>query len=91
MGDIFKLLFKEKPALILLSLLNNNTQQYPLMLSKNINCTYCHVINTLQYLKNYKLIEFKNFLTLLELSSKCITNCFFISCFSIFWLNLKVE
>ena len=59
MGDIFKLLFKEKPSLILLSLLNNNVSQYPLLLSKNISCTYCHVINTLQYLKNSNLINLK--------------------------------
>ena len=59
MSDIFKLLFKEKPALILLSILNNNAPQYPLLLSKNINCMYCHVINVLGYLKDSNLVKFK--------------------------------
>ncbi|MCK5625059.1 hypothetical protein KAI04_04405 [Candidatus Pacearchaeota archaeon] len=58
MRDIFKLLFKEKPTLILLSLLNTNTPQNPSSLAKNISCTFCHVSNTLQSLEKSNLITF---------------------------------
>ena len=59
MVDIFKLLFKEKPALILISLLNSNKSQSGTILSKNIICTHCHIVNILQYLEKSKLIKSK--------------------------------
>lgn len=59
MVDTFKLLFNEKPTLILLSLLNSNVSQYPFLLSKNINCMYCHAVNVLNYLEDSNLVKFK--------------------------------
>ncbi len=57
--EIFGIFFREKPAMILLTLKNANTATYASSLAKDIDCTYSHVNFILQKMENSSLIEFE--------------------------------
>lgn len=55
---IFNTLFREKPALMLLHMLNNESDVYASSLAKSVDCTYSHVVKVLQFFEKYNLISF---------------------------------
>lgn len=57
-NDIFGVFFREKPALMLIELKNNNGSIYASTLAKNVDCTYSHVVKILQEMERAKLVEF---------------------------------
>ncbi len=56
---LFNLLFREKPAEMLLELLNAKTEVYSSSLAKSVDCTYSHVVKTLQHLHKAGVINFE--------------------------------
>src|SRR3989339_1062342 len=69
---IFDVFFREKPAMMLVELKNANSSVYASVLSKQIDCTYSHVVKILQEMQKADLINFKKEgrLKLLELTKK---------------------
>ncbi len=69
---MFDVLFREKPAMMLVHLLNSNTQVYASNLAKGIDCTYSHVVKILQEMEASGLVQFKKQgrLKLLSLTKK---------------------
>ena len=67
--DIF---FREKPAIMLISLKNANGSTYASSLSKKVDCTYSHVVKILQKMEDLGLIDFEKYgrLKLLKLTKK---------------------
>ena len=56
------LFFREKPAMMLVTLLNknsNNNSIYASNLAKVVDCTYSHVVKILQEMEKAGLVEFK--------------------------------
>jgi len=70
--EIFNVLFREKPAMMLVELKNAKTEIYASSLAKKIDCTYSHVVKILQEMENNKLIKFdkQGRLKLLTLTKK---------------------
>ena len=70
--QIFNVLFREKPAMMLVELKNAKTEIYASSLAKKIDCTYSHVVKILQEMENNKLIKFdkQGRLKLLTLTKK---------------------
>lgn len=70
--NIFDVLFREKPAMMLVELKNYNSEIYASILAKQIDCTYSHVVKILQEMQNANLVVFKKQgrLKLLELTKK---------------------
>lgn len=58
MVNIFGVFFREKPALMLIELKNNNGSIYASTLAKNVDCTYSHVVKILQEMERANLVEF---------------------------------
>ena len=58
MENIFGVFFREKPALMLIELKNNNGSIYASTLAKNVDCTYSHVVKILQEMERARLVEF---------------------------------
>lgn len=69
---IFNVLFREKPAMMLVELKNAKSEIYASSLAKKIDCTYSHVVKILQEMENNKLIRFdkQGRLKLLALTKK---------------------
>ena len=69
---IFKILFREKPAMMLVELRNAKSEVYASSLAKNVDCTYSHVVKILQEMEKEGLINFdkQGRLKLLTLTKK---------------------
>ena len=70
--NIFNVLFREKPAMMLVELKNAKSEIYASSLAKKIDCTYSHVVKILQEMETNRLIKFdkQGRLKLLTLSKK---------------------
>ncbi len=55
---IFDVLFREKPVMMLVTLLNSNEEMYASTLAKAVDCTYSHVVKLLQEFHKAGLITF---------------------------------
>ena len=69
---IFNVFFREKPAMMLVSLKNSKSPIYASSLAKQIDCTYSHVVKILQEMERNELINFdkQGRLKLLTLTKK---------------------
>lgn len=69
---IFNVFFREKPAMMLVSLKNSKGSMYASSLAKQIDCTYSHVVKILQEMEKHELINFdkQGRLKLLTLTKK---------------------
>ncbi|MFW6378818.1 MAG: winged helix DNA-binding protein [Nanoarchaeota archaeon] len=56
---IFSVFFREKPALMLINLLNKNGDMYASALAKSVDCTYSHVVKVLQEMQKAGLVTFE--------------------------------
>jgi len=56
---IFNVFFREKPAMMLVNLLNKNSEIYASSLAKNVDCTYSHVVKILQEMQKAGLVSFE--------------------------------
>lgn len=74
-SEIFNVFFREKPAMMLVSLRNAKGAVYASSLAKLIDCTYSHVVKILQEMEKSGLISFEKngrlkLLTLTEKGTK---------------------
>ena len=69
---IFDVFIREKPAMMLISLLNSNNEMYASTLAKAVDCTYSHVVKILQETEDAGLITFEKTgrLKILKLTKK---------------------
>ena len=56
---IFTVIFREKPALMLVTLKNSKPQIYASSLAKIVDCTYSHVVKILQEMQKAELVKFE--------------------------------
>ncbi|MBW3018145.1 Rrf2 family transcriptional regulator, partial [Candidatus Woesearchaeota archaeon] len=56
--EIFKVFFREKPAMMLVELRNSKSEVYASSLAKQIDCTYSHVVKILQEMEKAGLVNF---------------------------------
>jgi len=56
---IFGVFFREKPAMMLVTLLNSTQEQYASSLAKIVDCTYSHIVKILNEMQKSELINFK--------------------------------
>ncbi len=56
---IFNTFFREKPAMMLVTLLNKNNEIYASSLAKLVDCTYSHVVKILQEMQKADLVAFE--------------------------------
>jgi DNA-binding MarR family transcriptional regulator len=56
---IFNVFFREKPAMMLVTLYNKNSDVYASNLAKVVDCTYSHVVKILQEMQKAGLIAFE--------------------------------
>lgn len=56
---IFNVFFRKKPAMMLVSLRNTKSGIYASSLAKEIDCTYSHVVKTLQEMERAGLVSFE--------------------------------
>ncbi|MBT4824481.1 hypothetical protein HN695_03710 [Candidatus Woesearchaeota archaeon] len=70
--EIFNVIFREKPAMMLVGLYNAKSEVYASSLAKQIDCTYSHVVKILQQMHLSGLINFnkQGRLKLLSLTKK---------------------
>ncbi len=70
--EIFNVFFREKPALMLLGLMNTKGPMYASSLAKSVDCTYSHVVKILQQMEKHELVNFEKQgrLKLLSLTQK---------------------
>lgn len=70
--EIFKVFFREKPAMLLVELKNAKSEVYASALAKSIDCTYSHVVKILQEMEREGLVNFdkQGRLKLLTLTKK---------------------
>ncbi len=57
--EIFDVFFREKPAMMLVSLKNTKNAIYASTLAKQVDCTYSHVVKILQRMEGAGLINFE--------------------------------
>ncbi len=57
--EIFNVFFREKPAMMLVSLKNAKSEVYASSLAKQIDCTYSHVVKILQHMERSGLVNFE--------------------------------
>jgi DNA-binding MarR family transcriptional regulator len=57
--EIFNVFFREKPAMMLVTLKNSKTEIYASSLAKVIDCTYSHVVKILQEMEKAGLVNFE--------------------------------
>ena len=57
--EIFNVFFREKPAMMLVTLKNSKTEIYASSLAKVIDCTYSHVVKILQEMQKSGLVNFE--------------------------------
>lgn len=55
---IFGVFFREKPAMMLVELLNTQHEQYASSLAKAVDCTYSHIVKILNEMHRADLITF---------------------------------
>ncbi|MFW6230737.1 MAG: winged helix DNA-binding protein [Nanoarchaeota archaeon] len=69
---IFNVIFREKPAMMLITLKNSKGNIYASSLAKQIDCTYSHVVKILQEMEKSGLMKFEKQgrLKLLSLTKK---------------------
>lgn len=70
--DVFNIFFREKPAMMLVTLNAAKSDIYASSLAKQIDCTYSHVVKILQEMSDSGLINFdkQGRLKLLSLTKK---------------------
>jgi predicted transcriptional regulator len=56
---IFSVFFREKPAMMLVTLLNTQSEQYASSLAKTVDCTYSHIVKILNEMQKADLITFQ--------------------------------
>jgi len=56
---MFNIFFREKPAMMLVSLRQTKGSMYASSLAKQIDCTYSHVVKILQEMEKASLINFE--------------------------------
>lgn len=56
---IFGVFFREKPAMMLVELLNSQQDQYASSLAKVVDCTYSHIVKILNEMHKADLVTFK--------------------------------
>jgi predicted transcriptional regulator len=56
---IFNVFFREKPAMMLVTLLNSQQEQYASSLAKTVDCTYSHIVKILNEMQKAELITFQ--------------------------------
>ncbi len=71
-SKLFDVLFREKPVMMLVTLLNSGSSIYASTLAKTVDCTYSHVVKILQEMNKGGLVSFKKQgrLKILELTKK---------------------
>ena len=57
---IFNTFFREKPAMMLVTLLNKTHDMYASSLAKVVDCTYSHVVKILQEMNKAGMVSFEN-------------------------------
>ena len=72
---IFDVFLREKPAMMLVHLLNSNSgnsESYASTLAKSVDCTYSHVVKILQEMEDAGLVNFEKTgrLKILKLTKK---------------------
>ena len=69
---IFNVFIREKPAMMLVNLLNANVEMYASTLAKSVDCTYSHVVKILQEMEDAALVTFEKTgrLKILKLTKK---------------------
>ena len=69
---IFDVFMREKPAMMLVNLLNSTPEMYASNLAKSVDCTYSHVVKILQEMEDSGLITFEKTgrLKILKLTKK---------------------
>jgi len=70
--SVFTLIFKEKPAKLLLTLINTRDEIYASTIAKRIDCTYSHIIKILQNMETDGIVNFhkKGRLKIITLTKK---------------------
>ncbi len=70
--DMFNVIFRTKPAKMLIELRNSKSEIYASSLAKAIDCTYSHVVKILQEMNKAGLVNFEKHgrLKLLTLTNK---------------------
>jgi len=56
---IFDVFLREKPAMMLVGLLNATNEVYASTLAKTVDCTYSHVVKILQEMEDAGLVSFE--------------------------------
>jgi predicted transcriptional regulator len=56
---IFDVFIREKPAMMLVNLLNSTNEVYASTLAKTVDCTYSHVVKILQDMEDAGLVTFE--------------------------------
>lgn len=56
---IFSVFFREKPAMMLVTLLTSTNEHYASSLAKIVDCTYSHIVKILNEMQKAGLIVFK--------------------------------
>ncbi len=56
---IFRVFFREKPAMMLVTLLSTRQEHYASSLAKIVDCTYSHIVKILNEMQKSGLITFK--------------------------------
>lgn len=56
---IFGVFFREKPAMMLVNLLNANAEMYASNLAKSVDCTYSHIVKILREMQKAGIVTFK--------------------------------
>lgn len=69
---IFDVFLREKPAMMLVNMLNSNSEVYGSTLAKIVDCTYSHVVKILQEMEDAGLVNFEKTgrLKILKLTKK---------------------
>jgi DNA-binding MarR family transcriptional regulator len=57
--EIFNVLFREKPAMMLVEMKNAKGEIYASQVAKQVDCTYSHVVKILQEMQKAGLINFE--------------------------------
>ncbi len=57
--EIFNVFFREKPAMMLVTLKNSKGAVYASSLAKQVDCTYSHVVKILQEMEKAGLVKFE--------------------------------
>ncbi len=70
--SVFTLIFREKPAKLLLALINTPEEVYASTIAKKIDCTYSHIVKILQAMETNGIVTFhkKGRLKIITLTKK---------------------